>query len=254
MQAFLLLVVGALAVIAIVAVLGFVAPFTAGLGVLLAVLVVLDPGGLGRRLRKSPGWWGIPGMRRASARAAPFALLVLVYAIPVPLGAYVLTHSVHLNSGASSPPQSGVNVGGPSTSVPTATDTPASTDTPPATPLFTVPAELTTPFPTDTPSPSPSDTPPASPTGAPVPTPPPPTQPPPNLCGAPPNPWNYNFCGGALISAPPGSFCSYFNCIASFWTSTLGYVDQCVDGTYSHSGGRKGACSSHGGERQPLYQ
>jgi hypothetical protein len=80
-----------------------------------------------------------------------------------------------------------------------------------------------------------------------------PQPPPPNLCGAPPNPWGYNFCNGPLIKSPPGSFCSYFNCIGSFWKSTSGYVDECRDGMYSHSGGRSGACSYHGGELRPLF-
>jgi hypothetical protein len=74
----------------------------------------------------------------------------------------------------------------------------------------------------------------------------------PDTCGAPSNPFGYNFCGGSLIDSPPSSFCDYFNCIPSFWESTKGYVDQCNDGTYSHSGGRSGACSDHGGERRPL--
>ncbi len=86
-----------------------------------------------------------------------------------------------------------------------------------------------------------------------LPTPPPP--PPPATChtDAPANPWGYDFCSGNLVTAPPGNFCSYFACIASFWSFTNGYVDQCNDGKYSHSGGRSGACSSHGGERRPLY-
>jgi hypothetical protein len=79
-----------------------------------------------------------------------------------------------------------------------------------------------------------------------------PTAPPRNTCGAPANPWGYNFCGGNDIYSPPPSFCNYFNCISSFWKSTLGYVDECNDGTYSHSGGRSGACSYHGGELRPL--
>lgn len=74
-----------------------------------------------------------------------------------------------------------------------------------------------------------------------------------NLCGAPPNPWGYNLCGGNVVYNPPPTFCRYFRCIANFWNSTLGYVDECNDATYSHSGGRRGACSSHGGEEQPLY-
>jgi hypothetical protein len=113
--------------------------------------------------------------------------------------------------------------------------------------------------PSSQPSSSPSPTPPPSPTPSPSPSPvapastapaPPPAQ---NLCGAPQNPWGYNFCGGALIYSPPGNFCLYFNCIPSFWKSTNGYVDECRDGTYSHSGGRQGACSYHGGEMRPLY-
>ncbi len=47
---------------------------------------------------------------------------------------------------------------------------------------------------------------------------PPPTAPPaPNACGAPANPWNYNFCGGSLIYVPPQTFCTYFACIGNFW-------------------------------------
>lgn len=104
------------------------------------------------------------------------------------------------------------------------------------------------------PSPSPSPSPKPSQSPAPVAAPaPPPPLPPQNLCGAPPNPWGYNFCGGNVIYSPPGNFCSYFNCIPSFWMSTNGYVDECQDGTYSHSGGRQGACSYHGGELRPLY-
>src|SRR5450631_1065745 len=82
--------------------------------------------------------------------------------------------------------------------------------------------------------------------------PPPPPPPPPTLCGAPPNPWNYNFCGGGTISSPPTNFCSYFNCIPSFWQFTNGYVEECVDTMYSHSGGVSGSCSSHGGNLRPL--
>ena len=100
------------------------------------------------------------------------------------------------------------------------------------------------------PTPRPAVAPTARPTAAPT---APPTAPPPNLCGAPPNPWNYNFCGGGTISSPPSNFCDYFNCIPSFWQSTKGYVEECQDGTYSHSGGRSGSCSSHGGNLRALY-
>ena len=75
-----------------------------------------------------------------------------------------------------------------------------------------------------------------------------------NTCGAPANPWGYTFCGGGkYIYGPPSTFCNYFSCIPSFWKSTNGYVEQCADGMYSHSGGRSGSCSYHGGNNQPLF-
>lgn len=136
-----------------------------------------------------------------------------------------------------------------------ATQTPLAVggDAPSATPVVTA-SPTPTPTPSATPTPSPTPAPTPVPTAAPTPVPTAaPTAAPANLCGAPPNPWGYNFCGGGLIYAPDPSFCSYFHCIPSFWQSTNGYVDQCNDGTFSHSGGRSGACSSHGGENRPLY-
>ena len=128
----------------------------------------------------------------------------------------------------------GVGGGAPSTS-----QEPTASATPTPTPTTTV---RTTPAPTRA----------AAPTAAPV----KPTQkpaPPVNTCGAAANPWGYNFCGGNVIPNPPSDFCGYFSCIASFWTTTNGYVEQCVDGLFSHSGGRSGSCSKHGGNRRPLY-
>lgn len=73
-------------------------------------------------------------------------------------------------------------------------------------------------------------------------------------CGAPANPYGYGFCGrGGLIYSPPPDFCSYFACVGAF-ADGRGYVVQCVDGQFSRSGGRPGACSSHGGVRRPLYR
>ncbi|MDQ6876577.1 MAG: DUF3761 domain-containing protein [Candidatus Dormibacteraeota bacterium] len=105
-------------------------------------------------------------------------------------------------------------------------------------------------------SPSPSQVPGPSPIPIPTPTPQTSLSPlahPVNTCGAPLNPWGYNFCGGKFITHPPSTFCSYFNCIHSFWVVTIGYVDACKDGTYSHSGGRRGVCARHHGELRPLY-
>ena len=67
-------------------------------------------------------------------------------------------------------------------------------------------------------------------------------------CGAPSNPYGFNYCGqGATIDSPPGDICTYFQCIANF-SAGKGYMEECADGSVSMSGGRRGACSSHGGE------
>lgn len=113
-----------------------------------------------------------------------------------------------------------------------------------------------TPSPTASPTPAPTPAPTLKPpivVPAPAPPKPPPPPPPKNTCGAPANPWGYNFCAGNVIYAVPSDFCSYFPCIKSFWKSTNGYAEECVDGMYSHSGGRPGACSYHSGELRPLY-
>jgi hypothetical protein len=103
-----------------------------------------------------------------------------------------------------------------------------------------------------------SVTPPAT-TAAPLPPPPPattaaPPPPPADTCGAPANPDGLNFCGrGHLVANPPADTCDYFNCIANF-NNGHGYMEECNDGTYSMSGGRRGACSYHQGEERPVYQ
>lgn len=116
------------------------------------------------------------------------------------------------------------------TAAPTASATPAATPAPTLKPVVTFAPKATV---------QPTQKPP----------PPPPAF---NYCGAPANPWHYNFCGGSVITAVPSSFCSYFPCIPSFWKSTNGYAEECVDGKYSHSGGRAGACSYHDGELRPV--
>jgi hypothetical protein len=78
-----------------------------------------------------------------------------------------------------------------------------------------------------------------------------PTQQDQNLCGAPANPWGYNFCGGSFITNPAATICNYFNCIASFWNGR-GYVMECSDTTFGKSGGISGSCSSHGGNYRAL--
>lgn len=115
----------------------------------------------------------------------------------------------------------------------------------------TTPAPTITPTPTPTPAPTPPPAPVVPKATAP---PPPPPAPAFNYCGAPANPWHYNFCGGNVIYAVPADFCGYFPCIKNFWKSANGYAEECVDGMYSHSGGRQGACSYHSGELRALLQ
>lgn len=76
----------------------------------------------------------------------------------------------------------------------------------------------------------------------------------PGVTGVNGNPWGYNYSCCHLIRHPAGSICTYFSCIKSFWRQTRGYVEQCRDGMISHSGGRRGSCSWHGGNQRPLYQ
>lgn len=45
----------------------------------------------------------------------------------------------------------------------------------------------------------------------------------------------------------PKTFCDTHTCDGNF-DQGRGYIVQCADGTYSHSGGIQGACSYHGGE------
>lgn len=135
---------------------------------------------------------------------------------------------------------------------PETTSTPTRTPSPTPTPAPT-PTPTPTPKPTLTPTPKPATPAPVQATKAP----PPPEPPPFNYCGAPSNPWHYNFCGGSYVYSPPDpTFCNYFACIASFWTEDIpndGYVVQCVDAAFSLSGGERGACSYHGGVSRPLY-
>lgn len=74
-----------------------------------------------------------------------------------------------------------------------------------------------------------------------------------NLCGAPQNPYGYNFCGGSLIYSPASGVCGYFDCI-DYFDNGVGYMIQCNDRMVSMSGGRRGSCSHHGGNRRPVYK
>lgn len=52
---------------------------------------------------------------------------------------------------------------------------------------------------------------------------------------------------GSSSHATDSQFCSIHSCIENFPNGN-GYIVQCSDGTWSHSGGLSGACSDHGGE------
>jgi len=107
-----------------------------------------------------------------------------------------------------------------------------------------------TPVPTDTPLPTPTSVPTAIPTQAPTQA---PTQPPAQT-GVNGNPWGYDFTPGNLIYFPNADFCgTYFSCVSTFWTDTNGYVVECGNGEYSHSGGIRGACSRDGKVAAILY-
>ena len=72
-------------------------------------------------------------------------------------------------------------------------------------------------------------------------------------CGAPRNPYRYNYCSGKYIYRPASGICSYFRCIGNFWNGR-GYVVQCRDGMLGKSGGIQGSCSYHGGNRRALLK
>lgn len=132
----------------------------------------------------------------------------------------------------------------PTTIVAVPSDTPTtivqaaqSTDTPTT-------ASIPTPTPTAKPRPTPTPT---QIVQQPTPT---PTQ---GHTGVNGNPWGYDFNPGNLIYSPNSGFCGYFQCVSTFWTDTNGYVAECGNGSYTHSGGVRGACSRDGGVSRTLY-
>ncbi len=56
----------------------------------------------------------------------------------------------------------------------------------------------------------------------------------------------------ASTGSSEADFCATHDCIPSFSEGT-GSIVQCADGQWSHSGGRPGACSHHGGETDKTY-
>jgi hypothetical protein len=210
--------------------------------------------GIGRGSLAVAGFWlslaalGVVATYLVWYRAQPRLLLPLAGAFVIAMGT--------CTASAANAPTAGTGPGTANRAVPTATAAATAVSTALATPTpVPTPTATSTPTPTATPPPTPAPTPTAA-VAAPVhatSTPPAPAPPPPpNLCGAPPNPWGYNFCGGGTIGSPAAGFCSYFACIKNF-PNGRGYVEECADGMYSRSGGIQGSCSSHGGNQRPLY-
>ncbi|SCL20154.1 hypothetical protein GA0070624_1929 [Micromonospora rhizosphaerae] len=71
-------------------------------------------------------------------------------------------------------------------------------------------------------------------------------------CGAPVNPFGYDYCGGSRIREPAKRICDYFHCGAGFW-SGRGYLVQCRDGVVSLTGGQPEACAGHEGVRRTVW-
>ncbi len=130
------------------------------------------------------------------------------------------------------------------TPTPKATTTrPTSTLIPPTPTPISQPTQPPAPQPTQPPAPQPTQAPASQPTQ------------PPAATGFNGNPWGYDFNPGTLLTAPDPEFCDgkYFQCVTTFWKDTNGYVVQCNNGLFSHSGGVRGACSRDGGPGKPLY-
>ena len=71
-------------------------------------------------------------------------------------------------------------------------------------------------------------------------------------CGAPANPFGYDFCGGYRIRKPAGGSATGSTAPPGFW-SGRGYLVQCRDGTVSLTGGQPEACAGHQGVRRTVW-
>ncbi|MCW3817793.1 hypothetical protein ONA91_25410 [Micromonospora sp. DR5-3] len=71
-------------------------------------------------------------------------------------------------------------------------------------------------------------------------------------CGAPANPFGYDFCGGSRVRKPARGVCDWFDCVPRFW-SGRGWLVQCRDGTVSLTGGQRDSCAGHRGYRRTVW-
>jgi hypothetical protein len=169
--------------------------------------------------------------------------ILLVSAIAVAILCYTGYILVSLATGNHPETSAQFNPGSPTSSPATATLEPTPPAAPPTVEPAATPMPTTQPPPVQTTTTQPAPTPPATTTSS---------KPPPSLCGAPPNPYGYNFCGGALIYSPASDICSYLTCAANFWKGD-GYVVQCQDDTFSKTGGKQKVCSQDQGYRATLF-
>ncbi|MGC5020324.1 hypothetical protein [Micromonospora sp. DT47] len=125
-------------------------------------------------------------------------------------------------------PAAGTTAAGPGVSAPPG----GPPVTPPGRPTPTTSSDPSTPSPTASP-------------GSPSPT-------PGDRCGAPENPYGYNYCGGSYVDDPASDVCSYFDCVDTFWNGK-GYMVQCQDGMVSMTGVQRGPCAEHSGTWRTVY-
>lgn len=194
-------------------------------------------------------------VRRRGVVTGFVAVLVVIVAAtnnPQPTTTTQLSPTTSLGTaGSSSGAGAGANAAASASTGSATMDTPSSAVPGAGRPAETSAAAAASP-PAPAPAPSTYVAPPPPPPPSTHAAPPPPPQPP-SLCGAPSNPYGYNFCGvGGFVTSPPSDICNYFRCIANFGNGR-GYMVECNDGTYSMSGGIRGACSYHQGEDQPVY-
>ncbi|MGY0004044.1 hypothetical protein ACW0Q9_09095, partial [Micromonospora sp. I033] len=71
-------------------------------------------------------------------------------------------------------------------------------------------------------------------------------------CGAPANPYGYDFCGGSRIRRPAADVCDVLDCVPGFW-SGRGWLVQCRDGTVSLTGGQRDSCDGNQGYRRTFW-
>ena len=135
------------------------------------------------------------------------------------------------------PGRPGSELAAAATPAPSATPTPA-----PVAPAVRIEA-TTTPHPRRA-----RPTPPAAPTARHA-TPQPPGE---RRCGAPANPFGYDFCGGDRIRRPHRDVCEWFDCAPGFW-SGRGWLVQCRDGSVSLTGGQRDSCARNDGFRRTFW-